>query len=213
MNIQGNVKDSVGVTGLKFDESVAIFADAVISQNVTVPAAQLAADWVLDTGGLTGTLTMVTGHTLQTGDVVDLFWNETVNGATVRKGRRGMTLGTVATDSVPVLNTTGAGDALPTAVTGLVITVGERVEMDAVFAGNTAQLIVLSCPKNFSFSLTAVGLAEEFGRSPKGGSIYKWYNGNGEPNPVAGDDITNCIVSNGETVVAKVQLGVMYENA
>lgn len=212
MNIKGNIKDSVDVAGLKFDESVVIKSDGAITQSVDVAAAQIATSWTLDTAGTTGTLIMGTGHTLLTAGVHDLFWNETVNGTSIRKGRRGVILGTVAGDSVPVTSS-GAGDALPTDVTGLVISVGVRVEIDAVFAGDTVQLIALSCTQNFSFSLTEVGLSEEFGRSPQGKTIYKWYNGNGEPNPIAGDDITNCIVSNGGTKTAKVQLGVMYENA
>ena len=212
MNIKADVKDSVRVAGLAFSESVAINSDAAIVQDVDVPAAQQATSWILDTAGTTGTLTMGTGHTLQTGAVHDLFWNETVNGATVRKGRRAVVLGTVTGDSVPITSS-GAGDALPTEATGLIITVGTRVELDTTVAGDTLQLIVIASKKVFSFSLTTVSLVEEFGRSPCAGCIWKWYNGNGEPNPVAGDDITNVIVSQGATEVATVQVALTYQNA
>ncbi len=212
MNIIATIKDTVAVAGLRLDESINILSDAAITQDVDVPAAQIASDWVLDTSGTTGTLTMGTGATIITSQVVDLHWNETVNGAVVRKGRRAVIVGTVSGDQVP-LTASGVGDALPAEATGLVIAVGIRVELDVEVTGDTIQLIAIGSKQISAFSITEVDLAEQFGRSLCKGCIYKWYNGNGEPNPVVGDDITNIIVSQGSTTVAKVQIAVLYQNA
>jgi hypothetical protein len=63
----------------------------------------------------TGTLTMTAGHGITTGQTLDVYW--------AGGQRRGMTVGTVATNSVPIDG--GAGDNLPantTAITAMVPT-------------------------------------------------------------------------------------------
>lgn len=211
--IKSNIKDDVRVAGLTLAESVALDSDGVIAQDgIALPAAQQATGWVLSTSGLTGTLTMGTGHTLTTAGVVDLYWTETVNGKAVQKGRRGVVLGTVAGDQVPVTDS-GAGDALPAESTSLVITVGERVTIDATFDGDLAVLAAFATVKAGAFSFTGVDLVEDFGRTLPAGTIWKWYLGNGEGNPFAGDDITNVIVSQGSTADSTGQVAVQYNNA
>ena len=213
MAITASITDSVRVAGLALSESVALAADAAIVHEVDLPAAQAASGWILDTAGLTGTLTMGTGHTLSTSDVVDLYWKETINKKPVQKGRRGVVLGTVSVDQVPVTNS-GAGDALPTEVTGLVITVGARTTLDVDLDGDKVCLAAYTAPgAEGAVSFTEVDLVEDFGRTVCPGCIWKWYLGNSEVNPLAGLTLTNAIVSQGSTKATKGQLAVQYQNA
>lgn len=70
----------------------------------------------------TGELTMAGGHGISTGNKLDVYWVDPTTGA--MKSRVNMTVGTVATNQVPIDG--GTGDVLPvatTAVTAMVPTV------------------------------------------------------------------------------------------
>lgn len=71
----------------------------------------------------TGTLTMTTGHGITTGARLDLYW-EDGDGAGTPGSRRGITVGTVSGNSVPIgADNSGSGDNLPlvnTAITAMV---------------------------------------------------------------------------------------------
>lgn len=212
MSIQANITDSVRVAGLNLSESVQLDSDGASVQNVALAAAEQASAWIRNTATTGGVLTMGTGHTQTTAKVVDLYWKETINGKLVQKGRRGVILGTVAGDQVPV-TASGAGDSLPAESTSLVITVADRVELDLEIAGDQVCLAAFSTKSEGAFSFTEVDLAEDFGRTICAGCVWKWYQGNSEVNPLAGKAITNVIVSQGSTTAGIAQVAVQYNNA
>lgn len=83
-------------------------ADNKVSSSPAVPAAKVGT-LSTRTDSDTGTLTMGAGHGFTTGVVIDIFWSG--------GSRYGVTVGTVAGDSVPIDG--GTGDNLPTATTAI----------------------------------------------------------------------------------------------
>lgn len=71
----------------------------------------------------TGTLTMDTGHGITTGARLDLYWADG-DGAGTPGSRRGITVGTVSGNTVPIgADNSGSGDNLPlvnTAITAMI---------------------------------------------------------------------------------------------
>lgn len=76
--------------------------DGEVVKDPILPAAKTG-NLTTRTSDSVGTLTMDAGHGIITGDRLDLYWNGGM--------RYGITVGTVAGDSVPI--TGGAGDVLP----------------------------------------------------------------------------------------------------
>jgi hypothetical protein len=101
-----NISIAVSGAGGNISQSWSRTADGGILRNVAVPAAKVGSI-TTRTDNTTGTFTMNAGHGLTTGQKVDVYW--TVGGVSGR--RYGVTLGTVATNSVPFSG--GAGDNLP----------------------------------------------------------------------------------------------------
>lgn len=133
--MQGNVATEVSALGLSFRRAVTVSSDGAVVKNPTLAAAK--------TGSLStrssnsaGTLTMASGHGITTGARLDLYWTKTDG----TQGRRyGITVGTVATNSVPISG--GAGDNLPaqdTAITAMV----PQLETFAVTASDMVGLFV-----------------------------------------------------------------------
>jgi len=77
----------------------------------------------------TGTLTMTGGHGLTDGQIVDIFWAGGV--------QRKVTVGTVATNSVPI--DSGIGDDLPIATTA--VTVCVRKNVNVLVDGDNTKII------------------------------------------------------------------------
>ena len=153
------------------------------------------------TNNTDGTMTMTSGHGINTGDKVDIFWEG--------GSRYNVTVGTVSTNSVPI--SSGSGDNLPSQSTALKVCVplvsdllvdGDDVVVGAIFCANRARA-------TFFDASNAVLLTKEV----KEGMIYGWDENEGTTNPFATLDIAYVKVSQGGAVAADVKIGLALRDS
>lgn len=134
----------------------------------------------------TGTLTMTAGHGLTTGQIVDIYWDGGV--------QRTVTVGTVATNSVPF--DLGIGDNLPTANTAVTVCVQKAINL-AIDGDNAKILAVvletvdktLRTAANVQFLDSAADVIAEIDLVANVPQV--WDIEGGSANPFTGDPITN----------------------
>lgn len=156
-----------------------------------VPAAKAGA-LTTRTNGTDGTLTMDAGHGFTTAAVVDLFWNG--------GSRRGVVVGTVSTNSVPISG--GAGDNLPVANTP--VTAMLPVQVPFALTGDDLDALSSFCPTSgwvVYRNGTTVLLAHQI--LPAVGSSQSWVAGTGVTNPLAGVSPTNVLLSHSDATQAR----------
>jgi len=191
-SIQVNRKFSGG--GQSVAEQLKLTGDALVPLVVTIPAAK---QGVM---GATGHLTMNTGHGITTGQKLDVYW---------AGGRRmGLTVGTVATNDVPVSG--GTGDALPASATALKAMVPVVKDLPSV-DGDGLLHVSLKTPKTGHISLLkaddTVVLDKVLVPPGANNSVYEWHAGNGDTNPLAGATLTQAVFSHGE--IAGIEMSVV----
>jgi len=137
---------------------------------------------------------MATGHGIITGDVIDLFWDG--------GNRRGILVGTVATNSVPIgADNAGTGDNLPTNLTA--ITAFVRLEEEFLVTGDNIQAIGAKMSRKGAVvfadaaDVELFAIVDPFDAASGGG--YQWYTGNGITNPLAGEAVAKVFFSNGDS--------------
>lgn len=144
----------------------------------------------------TGTLTLGSGHGIETGAIIDLYWEGGI--------QRGVTVGTVSGTSVPI--DAGVGDNLPAQDTAIVACVVTVFDVDVV--GNTVALAAVvtrqaraSCEfqENDGTPIVSLDLAA--------GEIWDWADVQGVANPFAGVSIGKVVVSNGGIVTTVFTAG------
>lgn len=158
----------------------------------------------------TGTLTMDTGHGITTGARLDLYWADG-DGAGTPGSRRGITVGTVSGNTVPIgADNSGSGDNLPlvnTAITAMIPhneTVGLFDMSNALAWG--ASVSGLGEDERCTISLGEYDTAyTEGGAIVLGGDDYGtvacWGDKNQGTNPLAAATAVNRIyVSHGDSV-------------
>lgn len=147
----------------------------------------------------TGELTMAASHGITTGQRLDLYWEG--------GSRRGITVGTVAGNAVPI--DLGSGDNLPTESTE--ITAMVPVEESLVITGDDLKLLVASSTKRGQIVLEDSG-GEELHIPLEAGSVYDWHTLKGSTNPIAGDSITKAFLSHEDSAAAStMSLGVLHD--
>jgi hypothetical protein len=117
--------------------------------------------------------------------------------------RIGVTVGTVATNSVPF--DLGAGDNLPSATTPVTVMV-QNVE-PFVLTGDDVTALIFTCETYGSVSLldASDAVLATFALNPTGtdggnsnfGSVYIWTTDDGTTNPIAGDDVAKVTFTHG----------------
>ncbi len=152
----------------------------------------------------TGSLTMSSGHGIETGDRLDVHW---VDADGVNCCRRGMTVGTVATNVVPIDG--GVGDNLPAAAYTIaaMVPVSQDVTLDAAELRLVAASIAATS-KGCIISLadgTAIGdelacLKLNYGIW---GDTLLWDGSRGATCPAGSDPITKVYVSHGDIAAAR----------
>lgn len=180
----------VRVLGTTYDDAVTVSADNAIKTIKSGIAAAKIGALTTYTDTNTGVLTMNAGHGFTNGARLDLYWTL----AGVNYARRGMTVGTVATNSVPIDG--GAGDDLPpdeTPITAMVPT-SEAVTL----IGNNVQAIVAYSSKSALVVFTDDSDVEKAAIHINGdGYSYLWDSDSGVTNPLAGDSSTKIYFSHG----------------
>lgn len=136
------MKDTINITGslggIQLAGAITQTVGSQFPSEVTVPAAK-AGTLTTRTNANTGTLTMGSGHGIQTGDIVDLYFGSGLV-------QRDVTVGTVSGTSVPIDG--GTGDDLPTATSAVVVC--KQVVVDAgslVLTGGALVGVSMYCKK------------------------------------------------------------------
>lgn len=154
------------------------------------------------TDNTTGTLTMDTGHGFSTADKIDLFF-EGGSRATV-------TVGTVATNSVPI--SSGTGDNLP--ALNSAITAMLPYAEDAVVTGdNVVGIMFRSNDSAAVYTITASnGTTVHMTIRLDANSSYVWTSTSEITNPLAGLTVGKIKSSNANSTVAETMNGAIAYN-
>jgi hypothetical protein len=181
------------IDGQTFSSTVTASGDGVRRASPSVAAAK-AGTLTTRTNATDGTLTMSGGHGFQTGDTIDLFWSA--------GSRRGVTVGTVAVNSVPISGGAGvADDDLPIATTAItaVIAHEEAFEVD----GDALLGLAVNCPKRgyvvFAEADDSVVKEYRFDAS----SSFSWIDGSGVDNPFTGVTVAKVLLSHADSAAAQ----------
>jgi hypothetical protein len=191
------ITKNVQLGGKTFSESRTIAAASEIATEKK-PAAAKTGSLTTRTSDTVGELTMTVGHGITTGARLDIYWTENgVNGV-----RRGVVVGTVATNQVPFSG--GAGDILPTAATAVKAMVPTLVEMRFDGDDIVALAVAADARAIFVFTTAAAPTVElaSFVIDPAG-TMQGWNSGSGSTNPLAGDVPERLYMSHGDSAAAR----------
>lgn len=139
--IQSPISASIG--GVSISRTISRTGSGVIAVEETLPAAK-AGTLTTRTDDNTGEATLSGGHGITDGMIVDVYWSGGV--------RYGMTVGTVASNVVPI--DLGAGDVLPAQATA--ITLVQQVPITVSIDGDNVKHITFSI-ETTDTSLTTKG--------------------------------------------------------
>ena len=190
MPVSMTITDRASVAGRTFPSVEVITADGAVIKEPTVAAAKIG-QLTTRTDANTGELTMAASHGITTGARLDIYW--------ATGSRRGVVVGTVATNAVPI--DLGSGDDLPTnltAITAMVpreeefVVTGDDVSALA-FYSNKLGTIVLAESDDGEVAFKVVGGATGTQQS------YIWTASRDHVNPVASGDITKIFFSHGDS--------------
>lgn len=157
----------------------------LLSVEQDMPAAKVGA-LTTRTSYTVGTLTMAASHGITTGAKLDIYW--------VGGKRLGVTVGTVATNSVPF--SLGSGSNLPIATTAItamvpvafpIVATGNDVVGLEAWSATDGDVLIADAS---SASLLAIETDEDG---------YSWSDASGVTNPVAGDAIAKVFFSHGDS--------------
>jgi hypothetical protein len=195
MSIAVRVSGGYSIGGKTFQQSKSLAADVGIPIEIEVPAAK-AGNLTTRTDNDTGELTMGAAHGIATGNRLDLYWTE----GGVLKHRRGMTVGTVAGNAVPIDG--GAGDNLPPDESAIIAAV--PVSQDVVVVGNNVVAFALLAPARAIFVIASAADAELYAvHHPVASRASGWDKENGVTNPLAGVTVGKVFLSHADTTAAK----------
>lgn len=186
------------IGGAAMNSTITRTADGQINHDA---AANLAKSGTLSTRttDTTGMLTLATGHGIQTGDIIDVYWTG---------GRRyDVVVGTVVGDSVPI--SLGAGDVLPAQDDP--VTAAKQQEIDTDFDGDKLVAIgsLLGQRGHLSFFN---GSTNELALDLVAGELWHWMNGGTATNPLAGKTITHIEFTQATATAATFKLGILYDS-
>lgn len=194
------ISKNANVGGVQFALSRNVPSEANLVQERSVPGAK-AGTLTTRTSNTAGNVTGTTGHGITTGIRVDLYWT---GGC-----RRGVTVGTVNVNVIPVSG--GSGDNLP--AQDAAIKVAIPVDLDTVLTGNNVQALLLGSPgAKAQFVLCSSGNTEELAKTVPQGGVYDWDVLSLETNPIAGDAILNTFVSHDSTDAKTIQFAALFNN-
>lgn len=180
------VEETVRVLGSTYSGVKNITSDGSVTKSITVPAAKTGA-LTTRTDADTGTLTMDSGHGITTGARLDLYWDG--------GSRRGLTVGTVSVDEVPIDG--GAGDDLPDDETD--ITAMVPVEEEFLLTGDNAEALLFYSVLAGIIVLTGADDVEDMAVELDAAIPYLWTLERDPTIPVAGDTVTKAFFSHGDS--------------
>lgn len=190
MSVTLTNSDMCTVLGYQFPNRETVSADGSIIKTTSVAAAKTGT-LTTRTDANTGELTMAASHGITTGARLDLYWDG--------GSRRGITVGTVATNAVPI--DLGSGDDLPadeTVITAMVPTEeaftvsGSTVTAIALFSDVAGQIVFCASDET---EIKAYSVGDVSG----GAQSMIWTAGRDADNPVTGGAITKVYFSHGSS--------------
>lgn len=187
------ITSRASVLGKSAATSTEITSDAAVLVDPTLAAAK-SGTLTTRTDNDTGTLTMSSGHGITTGQRLDVYWSGGV--------RYGMTVGTVASNSVPIDG--GAGDNLPannTAITAMV-----PQQEDFPVDGADLQSLIVSCESPALVVFRTSAPADIVAAEVTADSDYVWFTGSGVDNPFDTDVAATVYLSHGGTVSRRINV-------
>lgn len=200
MAFELRVRESITLGGRSANSQSTVSAEGLVSKEVTVAAAKVG-QLTTRTDANTGTLTMSGGHGITDGDVIDIYWTG--------GSQRGATVGTVATNSVPIDG--GIGDDLPTNLTA--ITACVRVEEALAATGDDVVAIEYYASKRGTITLAGSDDAEDTASTDGlgDGGLHSELPMRTGTNPISGDTIAKAFFSNGDsTASATLRVQLLY---
>jgi hypothetical protein len=189
-----NLLGDNGTIVKSFSFSRTVSADGFTVKDPTLAAAKVG-QLTTRTDDNTGTLTMDSGHGITTGARLDLYWTG---------GRRyNITVGTVATNSVPI--DLGAGDALPANLTAITA----MVPQSEAFSFETSDMVALFC----GVPIGAIPATVMFVDATNGDAVIRlnggvdsiWDSASAAPSPLADTDgsIRSVFFSHGDSTASR----------
>lgn len=191
MSVQVTVSRKANIGGKQFGTDKPITADSKIQVDKTLDAAKTGT-LTTRTDDNTGEITGQASHGVTTGARLDVYWSG--------GHRRGMTVGTVAGNAIPIDG--GSGDNLPALSTALTIMV--PTEEVLIFDGDNLQLLSVYGEAKCIFVFTGADDVEDYSRVFDGASGADfWWDDGLEANPVVGDDVTKVFLSHGDSSASR----------
>lgn len=195
---------SASAFGQQYTDDQSTTSDMGIPHAPSVPAAKVGS-LTTRTDNDTGVLTMDTGHGITTAAKLDVYWQ---NADLTYGSRSNMTVGTVATNSVPIDG--GTGDNLPVNLTAITAAVPhvENATVDGdnltaiLFRSNDSQAIFTVCEDDGTTVLLTIRLAAN--------SSYIWNDQSGITNPLAATDVGTIRSSHASTVAETMYAALAY---
>lgn len=189
MSVTLKVIEVVEVLGFSFPATINLSADGGTIKSLALPAAK-AGTLTTRTSDSEGELTMGAGHGIITGDRLDLYWDG--------GSRRGITVGTVAGNAVPLTTLTGTGDVLPADETAITAMVPQEEEI--LFTGDNAKALAFYSQRRGTIVLTTAADAESTARVLTAGVSSTWTPERDATVPTAGDSVAKAFFSHADSV-------------
>ena len=207
MTVAANIRGSSAIGGLSFQESRTRTGDGQIVHNISIAAAD-AASLTTRTDNTDGVITAdESDHRVSTGDRVDLYWTT----ADVNYQRRGVTVGTVSAELIPISG--GDGDNLPIQDSDIVICVVDEIDLSV--DGDNIVAVLTSLAKLGQIVFLDIDVSDvEITTWFLGEGVTKtWDNEDGDTNPFVGVTLSRVYISHSDTAAAATaQLGILYDN-
>jgi hypothetical protein len=171
-----------------------------ITMDNIITAQEILSAGVPGVAGLAGAMTgLPTGHGLTDADIVCVTW--------ATGYRYNCTLSSTGANATTVAD--GAGDTLPTS--GATV-LAKQVEIDLAFAGSALAVLSISADQAAVVTLEDAG-GVELVKPIAANGAYQWDSGNGESNPMTGDDIIKAHCYSKTATAGNVAILVGYNNA
>lgn len=191
MTVTLNNVDMATVLGIQFPSRTSVSAaNHTGSQPAAIAVAKIGT-LTTRTDANTGELTMAASHGITTGARLDLYWTG--------GSRRGITVGTVATNAVPI--DLGAGDDLPTNNTAITAMVPTEEAFVVTGSNVTALLVYSDVAGQVTFCLTddTEVKSYEVGGGSTDDQSYVWTTARDATNPLAASAVTKVYFSHGSS--------------
>jgi hypothetical protein len=191
-----SVYKTFSIGGKSFSHQQTISKNGLEAFELSIPIAW-AGTLSTRTDNNTGVLTMDDAdHEIDTAEKVDLYWTND-DGTTGQ--RRNMTVGTVATTTVPI--DLGSGDNLPALDLAVIACVPVVIDPASV-TGDQVYAFVAAADARAQIVLMSTGSVEELAIHLPASQIYEWITGNAA-NPITGDVIDEIRMSMADTVTVQ----------